>query len=420
MTLYVVGHGGRDAREGVTFVPAGMTVHFFSRFDEMLPQVNSEAVLAGHVRGSADAYSQPRAIPNYVLTPQEIELLVADLTVVVDETRLVAVPERLTLCTNRAGCAAAGVHTCAGLFGRMPFDSEVLLLVCRGPVRLPGMKGVLRGKAKVTKKLPGEQKPEHRDRMGRLAREVLALAKKNDDSASEYFDGLTTKDRAMLVSGFTGVRDWTHVRSAKEYLTERGALAYYRFYLSQDPKWQSTFDRDKALHGAAVEARDYAERFVNATQEQREAARTQMSDADLENLRYIDERVHALLGYRVDNSHLQPQDMVKLAWARARARNADVVSVLGTDWVRFHAAGDLLAVGDGHDTEVLQVLAQANDYFPFGLELSEGVMRCVKGQIEAAWREDGQSFGHDVVEQEIALLDGPTVAWVPWPDGLTR
>lgn len=418
MTLFVVGHGGRDSHEGETFVPAGMTVHFFARFDQKLLQINSAAVLSGVVHRSGDAYSQPRPIPNYVLTPQEIELLVADLTVIVNESDLVPVPQRMTLCSDVGQCAANGRHQCNGLFGRLRFDPDVCLLVCRNPVRLPGISKLLRKKAKSTKTLPGERTPEHYNRMRAIADHILELAKKDDARAGDYFYQLSSQDQAMLVGSFADMRNWSYIWTAKQYLAEHRFLAYYRYYLSQEEKWQKVFDTDTSLREAAHQARQYAEWFVNATQQQRDAARAEMTREDAENLRYIDERAHVLLGYHVNNRHLPPADLVKLGLARARMRNAEVISNLGVDWIRFHAAGRLLAVGDGHDGEVVGLLRDAPSYFPWGYPLSVGAMRRVDGRVEAALHDNDNAEGRELVEQETARVGGLVVTWVDWPADL--
>lgn len=337
MPLYLFAHGGERHGDRKTFVPAGVTVHFYARSGELAATPNLVKVLTGTVAGDVSRYTRPRKIRNYHLTPQSDDVLAAAVQVAASPDDVMTVERPMYLCEAPRDQPCVRQHTCTGLFGamksgRIRFAANLHILACRG---------VLGTASKMTETLPGEKKPEFLNQLRRTAAELLRLATVDQAAADAYFDRLDGDTQALLLTGVEPVKAWSYVREATRYLNAVGPLGFLRYWLGQPHQVQEWLSADPGLSAKIQEA----ENFVTISTHLAPEAWAELPEQDRDNL------VHCL-AYRGEPA---PPDIKSLS-RLAIQRNQEVLQALTEQTVPFCQIGPVVALGDGHDWKLMELM----------------------------------------------------------------
>ncbi|MEV6718025.1 putative adhesin [Lentzea sp. NPDC051208] len=253
MTVYVEGHG-TEVTGSTTFVPEDMRLHFYAEEGEdVATAVTVQAVATGGQITPRETKQPLEPIPNYALfrlSSQEYGHTLALAQCGLDVRYIGETIGRDGIKLCEASCPPEGRrHTCGGLLQLLDGHSDVFLLSCRSA---------------ESEDSPPASPPHPADEARftayeRKVREFLITARLNPARAWQHLNDLGKRNHAdaidrqelqVMLLQDTRVSTWATQYSAKAYLAEHGALAFYRLYRAEPADTRAVLRKDDALEKA--------------------------------------------------------------------------------------------------------------------------------------------------------------------------
>jgi len=252
---FVVGHGAYYVDGQDTFVPTAMTVHLYADEGEGIPAPNVIEILRYRGGRSVRTISAGEPIKNLILqqlsrNQYETELGAVqpgELVCFVGYDHPATGAADYTLCMGTCD-QAQGVHNCAGIFGKFNGVTELHLLACLEQITGGGERIM-----EDRENLPWEGEPQHYQRIGELAGEILEAAGYDGDTgtikdydsakAAKIFDNVPYEDQVKLMT-YEPVQRWSYVRYARQTLIQLGEERFRTWCRAQEEWVREIYRKD--------------------------------------------------------------------------------------------------------------------------------------------------------------------------------
>ncbi|MEU6705689.1 putative adhesin [Streptomyces wuyuanensis] len=262
-SAWVIGHGTETGEE--TFVPPGMSLHFYVADHEALDGTASLVAMALPKPKPVQTYKGTRdiaasTVPNYDFGPEKDDWDVARyVQVMADGATLRFIKGDELLCASPAACKLAKKHFCKGLLRGMSKYKELHFLTCRGPIS---------GKSST----PIEKRS---NQLSVLAKKILK--EQDEDLRHAMVESLHPRDQSVVLDSKPRLKREIQGRYRKELIKELGFIGY-SIYFSSLPKEErkKLLKEDVQVRLALGEAQQYITHLQRMSQPARVAAWAQL------------------------------------------------------------------------------------------------------------------------------------------------
>ncbi|MFE3762355.1 putative adhesin [Streptomyces sp. NPDC059104] len=242
MPTWICAHADYGSDQPKTFVPDGVSLHFYVREGRSLPHLMQ--VIALHesrvmLRDTAKETVPARSpVSNYFCEPLGADEFATVQGAFADESLVFTTPDRpVRLCEGDTSTCRDGVHTCPGLLGvhsGRPVDLH--LVCCRIDRSVPD-------ELQPTDwTLKGEREPETLHRISDAYARFMSLAKTDRHALYRELDDLPPASLSAL-RGNASIRAALELRSAEKVLDAEGRFGLARYLRSQPEAVRNAVER---------------------------------------------------------------------------------------------------------------------------------------------------------------------------------